>query len=66
MKMFMIIRDELDSGKFFTATFVNGYGYPENNIYFDEDLAKKQFDYYKSKGYKVKMVAFDCAILAEN
>ena len=66
MKMFMIIRDKLDSGKFFTATFVNGYNYPTNDIYFDETLAKEQFKYYKSKGDKVKMVAFDCTILAEN
>ncbi len=66
MKMFMIIRDKLDSGKFFTATYAEGYGYPENDIYFDEKLAKEQFDYYKSRGDKVKMVAFDCTILAEN
>ena len=66
MKMFMIIKATMESGKFFTNVFVDGYGYPSSEIYFNKELAENAFNYHKSKGEKVKIVAFDCKILAEN
>lgn len=65
MKMYIIVEDT-GLGKSFTSVFVNGYGYPNSEIFFDEESAKKEFKYQKSKGRKVKLVAFNCEILAEN